>query len=132
MYCGAPIEDETSHGNEGTTGAKTISEQTGKPGVTLEISQEERVFSRLGDLPLPLQAKVAEMMKHGEESAVDEKVYETEGFSGFESSLEAPKEEDLPFTAQKTRRSRRLHPLVLFLLFLVSAGVVAFVLWSMM
>jgi hypothetical protein len=136
LYCGAPSEETASIGalrakvkSETTTSSKS----TGGQSMIYGTSGEEKVYDQLEPLPPDLRHRVQEIMKQGTENQVSEDIVETRSSVAFEpgpGTME--RDRTLQFGQISSGRPRRIHPFILFLIFLGSTCVVGFVMWLMM
>ena len=119
IYCGAALGD-IAFGEDLDSferGQRTrFSHQAGKDGAVYEVIEERREHNGTDDVPEDWQKKIAEAIQRG---------------GGDISSDFSFEEQELlsVLSHGKTPRRKRLHPLILGLIFFASAGVVGIVLW---
>lgn len=95
------------------------SRQAGKDGTIYEVIEEHKEYNGLYDVPGDWRKKIVEaIQRRGGDIGPDFSIQEQDIFSVF--------------SHPKTPRRRRLHPLILALIFFASAGVVGIVLWLLM
>ena len=112
IYCGAALGTSTfvEDPDSFRKGKKTrFSREGDQDGTLYEVIEEIRE----GDVPEDWQRKIEELIQGGGGDVAPDSVIDV--FSVL--------------SHVKTPRKRRLHPLILALIFLVSAGVVGIVLW---
>ena len=122
IYCGAVLgeiaftDDLDSLKKGQMTG---FSRQAGKDGTIYEVIEEHKEYNSLDDVPGDWRKKIEEAIQGGRGNiASDSGIQEQEIFSVFSHA--------------KTPHRKRLHPLILALIFFASASVVGIVLWLLM
>ena len=136
LYCGAPFGHGDSTGPGETPGARgrgDDSPKTGKQDTTHGVSEPDGVYVNLRDLPPDLRDRITDILKEKGKGAGVDTASARETGAGAEQDPELPGHDmTLPFPRHEGGRKRRLHPLILFLIFLGSVGFVGFIMWLMM
>lgn len=132
IYCGALLgpgvstDPGKSPDARGMTG---ISKKTMPPNGPYE----DGVYVKVRDLPSDLRDRITQTLKEKGKGLGVDKGLTTRTGPGAEQVTEVSGQGmvfEIPF--QKSGRMRRLHPLVLFLIFMGSVGFVGFIMWLTM
>ena len=118
IYCGAVLGEIAFADNLDSLKKGQVtrfSRQTGKEGTTCEVIEEHKEYDNIDDVSDDWREKIVEaIQRRGEDIAPDSSIQEQDIFSVF---------------SHPTPRRRRLHPLILALIFFASAGVIGIILW---
>jgi hypothetical protein len=122
IYCGAALGESpfAEYPDSLKKGHVTrFFRQAGKDGTVYEVIEEHKEYNSPYDVPVDRRKKREEAIQRGDgDIAPDYSIQEQEIFSVL--------------SHQKTPRRKRLHPLILVLIFFASAGIVGIVLWLLM
>ena len=118
VYCGAALgeiafADDRDSLKKGQV--TRFSRQVGKEGTTCEVIEEHKEYNNINVVSDDWREKIIEaIQQQGEDIAAGSSIQEQDIFS---------------ILSHSTPRRKRLHPLILALIFFSSAGIVGIVLW---